>query len=167
MKLAWMTYHGQLTETIEVVASVSAAVDMLIWIVIGVVSIVSVIWINGFMKTLPRNERISVKALLIHAGAFGLFLVSVLIFTIAWTFYIFYPDSQTASTCAAIANLLFVVLGFISQCFICYVFWKLGEKIERTQLIKKRCSVQIEDDYLEIQEAPFDEDAAIQGMIWN
>lgn len=80
-----MFYHGNSTELIEILASASLAAVMIFLIVIGVVAIVSLILIRRFMQTLPRNQRISIKALLIHAGAFGLFLVSELMYTIVWT----------------------------------------------------------------------------------
>jgi hypothetical protein len=129
-------------------ASASDTVMQAFLIVIGVVAITSVILINRFMKTVPKNQRISIRALLVHAGAFGLFLVSILIYAVAWTFQEVYPGSPTAEKITATANLLCIALDLISQCFVCFIFWKLGEKIEQIQPITEKQPN--EDDYVEV-----------------
>jgi hypothetical protein len=129
-KDTWQDLHGKLTKSTEIMAAVAYGVEMITLIVIGVISIASVLLIRRFMQAQPRSQGMSIKALLIHAGAFGLFLVSVMIFTIAWIFENFYPDSQTVIMYTNVAQLVLFVFGFISQCCICYVFWQLGEKIE-------------------------------------
>jgi len=107
-------------------SSVAAAVSQLWLVLIGVLSILSVILINRFMQTLPLHKRIDVKALLIHAGAFGLYLVSVLIFLVFLVLGNMFPDAQIVFELGNIAYLLQWGLAFISEGCICYVFWQLG-----------------------------------------
>jgi len=81
----WMVIHGQLTSTTKILASATFVVAMLMLIVISVVETTSLILIHRFMKTVHQNQRISMKAFLIHAAAFAAFLVSALIFILART----------------------------------------------------------------------------------
>jgi hypothetical protein len=122
-KLDWFDFYGRDTKALVIWSSVAAAVSQLWLVLIGVLSILSVILINRFMQTLPLHKRIDVKALLIHAGAFGLYLVSVLIFLVFLVLGNIFPDAQIVFELGNIAYLLQWGLAFISEGCICYVFW--------------------------------------------
>lgn len=99
---------------------------------------------------------------MIHAGAFGLFLVSVLLILVATVFDNLYPDSQAANVDMNIALLIYFVLAFFSQCCICFVFWQLGEKIEPAKSVRNA-----DNSYPQIILASFDGDAELQARLWN
>jgi hypothetical protein len=123
-------------------------------IAIGLLLIISVIKIHRFMKKVPETQRISVKALLIHAGAFGLFLISDVMTCTAMVLFLLNTSSPQIKQILNLTNILYSVLSFISQCCIVHIFWQLAHKPS-------------EDVYVEVHEVSFDEDAKLQAMIWN
>ena len=95
-------------------------------LVIGVMLVTSVIKITRYLRTESNGQQINTKNQVMHAGAFGLFLVSVLIISIAYVFYTLEPDTET-KLWYNIAVLAFRVLGFISECCIYLVLWQISK----------------------------------------
>jgi hypothetical protein len=112
--------------------SVLAATTMLcfqVWVdAVGIMLIVCVLKIFLFMRKVPSHQRISVKALLVHAGAFGLFLVSNMVLTTFMTLYYFDPTNNKIIRDADISSIVNSICSLIASFCIFYIFWQLGEK---------------------------------------
>jgi hypothetical protein len=109
----------------------SEALVQITFVIIGSLLIWCVFQVNAFMKTLPEQQRVDVKVLVVHAGAFGLYMISALIYALFWAIYVI-DQTQTNLKHNNIATIVYSLLSFVSQCCICAIFWQLGEKIEKT-----------------------------------
>ena len=72
----------------------------------------------------------------IHAAAFGLFIVSVVLFTAFYlNYFVSFLTTQNGGTMLAnfeetIALGFMFVCSFISQCLLCVIFWNLATPVE-------------------------------------
>lgn len=56
----------------------------------------------------------NLSALYLHAAAFGLFLVSVILYSVGSTLYFFEPASQSAKSAFWISYISWIVMGTLS-----------------------------------------------------
>ena len=98
--------------------------------------------------------------MLIHASAFGIFAISVAVYTVFNAIYIFHITPKTMND-SEIACIAMNFLSFFAQLLLCVIFWQLGTAQP----------VVVPDDDEEIdgtvQVEEFDEEAELQRRIWN
>jgi hypothetical protein len=130
---------------------------------VGVFQILSGVYLNigvyrihSYFKDKQAEVRVNTKIMILHASAFGFYLLSDVILYSAYTVFIFYPNNITANNVYTIASIIWVCASFISQVCLCAIFWDLGSKPRQNE--PRMPSIRVED---------FDEEAEVQSRIWN
>ena len=103
------------TTRVEVLAvSMSASVQLL-YTAIGVIMIYCLAHITKAIASLPANQSLNIKTLLIHAGAFVFFMAGALSFAVFFTLYMFnYPTEAIATRNLMIVDCVYGILTFLS-----------------------------------------------------
>jgi len=96
--------------------------------------------------------------MLIHAGAFGLFMLGSLVGSVMFVIWLLDYTPQTNRD-LNIVDLVYAVFSFISQCCICQIFWHLGD----AEILTIRDS----ESYAEVVVQEFDEEAQLMTRIWR
>ena len=65
--------------------------------------------------------------MMIHAGAFGLYLLSDVVLYACYTLYVIKLDDRTWKI-YGYASIFFTSMSFLSQVLLCAIFWDLGKK---------------------------------------
>ena len=85
--------------------------------------------INQIRKHLTSNENsadVDVRILAVHATAFGLYMVSIIVNFIFLAYY--YLTGSTNSTASIYSDMFCVFSSFIAQVFLCGILWTLSHK---------------------------------------
>lgn len=137
----------------------SSACVQLLYVAIGVFMVCSLVTVTRATASLP-HEQLCLKGLLIHAGAFVLFMLGAMSFALFFILYMFnYPSAATSERNLYAADLFNNICLFVSQCCLCQVFWQLSVKHDDL-----RAS---ETSYSDVQTEDFDEEAEIMLEIWT
>jgi len=132
----------------------------------GVFLAKSVISINYFLRH-KNPDNIDTKGLIIHASAFGIYLVSSLILTFAFTLNIVYP-SESNYNLWFYASVLYNAASLISQICLILIFWDLGKKAApkkpRNRDLQQPFAEDPNDDP---QVEEWNEEDEVQARIWN
>jgi len=96
----------------------------------GAILIGSIYTIWKYLKnSRDEREQLNLKTLVLHSSAFGLFLISVVIFAFYYTLYVFSlnsPKYLKRMDHVFAANTFEIVCSFFSQCLLCVIFWLLS-----------------------------------------
>ena len=122
----------------------------------GACLIYAVFQINRYVKS-STDSNINKRALLLHASAFGLYLASVIVLD---SCYAYYQINQDALSVYLNSEIFWAVASFLSQGFLCAIFWDLGRKRHVEARLQN-------ESYPEIEVLDFDEHAELQARIWN
>lgn len=121
--------------------------------------------------------RVNTWVLLLHAGAFGLYLVSNVVVYSAWNLFIAKPNDKTWHI-YGIASIFYVCASFLSQVLLCLILWDLGKPMEK---VKEPVVVEEPTEPTEELAATderskstvslfvqtFDEEAEVQMRVWR
>lgn len=118
----------------------------------GVQLIRTVINIRRYLSTGSQSSALSWKTLILHAFAFGLFLVSVILLAVASAYYWAFPASARAFHHYMLASIMWVVSSFISQCLLCGIFLNLSRP---NPVVDKPFEIEVS------------EDSRVQARLWN
>jgi hypothetical protein len=95
-------------------------------IISGVQLIQSIQLIRRFFKDKKEGQYIDTDSLWRHSLAFGLYLFCCVANYSVYTVTIFAPDSQQLWDVYLGCKILFSVGQFVSEGFLCVIFWQLG-----------------------------------------
>lgn len=128
----------------------------------GVVLIWSVLSVRSFFKENEAAAVINPSQMMIHAGAFGIYLIGIIVFYGTWVLRTDMDRNQVPKI-AKLGESFFLIANFVSQLILVAIFWNLGRKVN---FIPDN-----ESEYLNtesaLNEQDFDEEAELQMRIWN
>lgn len=101
--------------------------------------------------------------LMLHSTAFGLYLVSDVVYYGLFTYHVFHWNSDKAWSMYFAGGICMYVLSFVSQVLLCLIYWDLGNENPLDQDIRDTQSSDRTKPDLEM----FDEYAEVQARIWN
>jgi hypothetical protein len=112
---------------------------------------------------MEEGDRINNKILVIHAAAFGLYLVAALFFYATNTAHSIWQHWVLADKLFNFALVSYLVFNCISQMLILWIFWDLGDTLDQEALepVDDTASESAPSIY------SFDEEAQLQARIWN
>ena len=93
----------------------------------------SIIKIRKYFKETDSEDEMDSKVLLIHAGAFWIYLVVVIIYTGAQTVYNIYPHKNITQQIYDISVLIYIWGSFFSLILLAVIFWEFGKKEEEPE----------------------------------
>jgi hypothetical protein len=76
------------------------------------------------------NDEINIEALLLHSAAFGLYLISIVVYGVFYVIYLTDVQNSAKEEQMLCANIAYFVCSFIAQCLLIAIFWQLGVKEE-------------------------------------
>ena len=98
-------------------------------IISGVQLIRGVNRIHQYFKDKQGQIRVNTNILLLHAGAFGLYLLSDVVVYSAYSLYVWVPTDFTWEI-YGYASIFYVSASFLSQVLLCAIFWDLGKPMD-------------------------------------
>ena len=108
------------------------------------------------------------ETLTLHATAFGLFLVGVIVnVSFLVHYFLNYNGNERAENEYLNANTFLQFCNFISECCLCAIFWQLSNNLDKPQTITEENTDDEESDIAPIYTEPYDEDAELQARVWN
>jgi hypothetical protein len=128
MRQIQMYWAGEDTNAIVWLAASAEAAVQFLYIIMGSLMIYCLICLSRALKKLPSSERMNIKALLVHSGAFFLFTIGAIAWSIMFYFYMFPGDRPYVERNMLIVDLAYDWLQFASECCICVVIWNLANK---------------------------------------
>jgi len=145
------------------------------WMVSGSFLIWSIYAIRRFLKQRAHmsHPNLNLKQLLLHSAAFGLFLVSVVVFeffNLAYSTIEHYHSMNNKPTKAAFFNIWMgleinlIYCSFFSQILLCSIFWYLSIRPDNND---GTITDTTQSTIVTITVQDFDEDAELQARIWN
>lgn len=99
--------------------------------------------------------------MLMHAGAFGFYVVSEIVYAVCFSVYTqatILQNGTPKDEWLNFGNCQFMLTNFFSELFLAYLFWDLGRK--------EHVNFELESEG-NLETADFDEDAELQARIWN
>jgi hypothetical protein len=145
--------HGERSTTVNVLLSTINSAVYALLIVSGLYLLTSLLRIHTFLKDNNATAEIDIKTMLIHGGAFGLFMVSTAVLLIASVAASFWPSNNTIIQLWLLSLDFYAITDFVSQLLLMVIFWRLGEKEEPVS----------DDDEPEVRMTGFDEEAQLQA----
>ena len=132
-------------------------------IVSGCILVWSVFKIRAFMlATQTKTYVLNVKSMCLHASSFGLYTLSLAVFTVFQARYLFDPSKEAAKA-SQLSQIAMFIFSFFSQCLLCVIFLQVNTKTETTETKEDEES----SSAVTIKVEDFDEDAELQARIWN
>lgn len=149
--------------------SVSVMLTYTAQILSGMILVWSLLKIRSFRISHPEaGQQFNMKTMFIHATAFGFFIVSVTVYTVIYL--IFFASMVTEKKAMQrmfemLGAAVFMLLcSFVSQCFLCAIFWRLSTPVNYEEEDLDETS---ESEYVDVEVQVFDEDAEVQRRIWK
>ena len=99
-------------------------------------------------------DKLNVHTLILHACAFGLYLISTTIVLCSFFIYVAFPFGDSSEEWFAICLSVWFFLSTVSQLLLCSIFWQLGSKQDLNETISS-------NGYSPIVVQEFDEEAQI------
>jgi hypothetical protein len=127
-------------------------------IISGVFLISSVFTIREFFKSKDASEVINTSNMILHAGAFGLYLLADVVYYIAMDLNVIWPENPQVVRFFDDACVFFIFANFMAQLLLVVIFWDLG---------RKELAVDDDDSAVNLVTGEFDEEAELQARIWN
>lgn len=118
----------------------------------GIQLIRTVINIRRYLSVGSQSGSLSLRTLILHALAFGLFLVSVVLLAVASGYYWSFPTAEKAFDDYMLASIFWAVSSFLSQCLLCGIFWNLSRP---NPVVDKPFEIEVT------------EDSRVQARLWN
>lgn len=107
----------------------SADLCDVVLMVSGVQLVKGVFAVRRFFRERNQQQRINTISMTIHAFAFGLYLLAVTISLFVFSLYVIFPLNETLENIYTVTSLLLVLTSFLSQLFLVFIFWELGNKL--------------------------------------
>ena len=127
----------------------------------GVILTKAVLVVRRFLIDNDHREMINLKQMLIHSGAFVMYLVAEVVYYGTWTMRID-RSAENLLIYAQFGTSLYLILNFASQVLLMVIFYDLGD--EEKVLFEDE---EIELDPFAMMLAEFDEEQDLQARIWN
>lgn len=145
------------------------------WTVSGSFLIWAIYAIRRFLKQRAQinHPNLNIKQLLLHSVAFGLFLVSVVVFeffNLAYSTIDHYQDMKNKPTKASFFNIWvgleinLIYCSLLSQILLCSIFWHLSNKPDNND---EPLTDTTQSSIVTVTVQDFDDDAELQARIWN
>jgi hypothetical protein len=99
----------------------------LLEVISGFSLVISVYKIRAFFKKHDAEDMIEGKIMLLHVSAFGIYLLSVLIF---YSISAFHFVGIVGSELYEISTLFYVIVSFVTAILFAIIFWDIGRKEE-------------------------------------
>ena len=169
------TYKGE-EGTFIFVASQIAFIGMAAcWTVSGCILIWGILAIRRFFKSRDQTSKvINIQTLVLHSSAFGLFLVSVILYEVVNMFCMVSDIIRheqfvllTHYVLLMIATPLLEVCAFFSQALLCVIFVQLSATQQPDQTGEEQDDQSSISSFKSIEVKSFDEEAEVQARIWN
>jgi Na+/melibiose symporter-like transporter len=109
-------------QTVEVVTYVLQVVS-------GVILVLGVLSTNRFFKESGAQDTLNINMLLLHAGAFGLYLITAVLICLGSAATIMFPFNQMVLVSYEWTLVAVNIGSFISQVCLCLIFWDLGREV--------------------------------------
>ena len=111
---AWYVEHGVVNDKLTWYLNFFSTVTLCTMIVSGFILIWSVANLRKFIQSLSENQRINIRALLIHSGVVGFFTLDVVFYTIFSVIYYYNPYLDNNWRNFLISSDVYSLLYFIS-----------------------------------------------------
>ena len=82
----------------------------------------ALIKMKQFIEKTSRDDQFDIKTMMIHASAYGLYLASILVFSISYVIYVFKRFGSKNDVEVYYASSIQLILSLVSQCLLCYIF---------------------------------------------
>lgn len=126
----------------------------------GVILTKAVFSIRRFLIDNDHSDMINLKQMLIHSGAFLLYIVAEIAYYGTWTMRV--NRNSTLLFYAQLGTTAYITFNFASQVLLIIIFWDLGDK---EKLLFE--DEEVELDPFAMMLAEFDEEQDLQARIWN
>lgn len=116
----------------------------LLQIISGVYLIRGIIKIRGFYKKHEMTSSINTVTMLLHAGAFGIYLIADIAYYGSNVIYGLNPSSKHAFNLYAGSSMFYVWANLVEQLLLCAIFWDLGTNEKPMIIIYEQNEAEIE-----------------------
>lgn len=144
-------------------AAVLPMIPGILEVISGVFLLKGVTEIRKFYREKKIEDRLNTKTVVLHAGAFGLYLFVTLIGYTCYAIYVAFNSQPWAEKLYEGVLIPWYFFGFIAELLLCIILWDLIKKNEDTviptEMLEKSA------DAIVVEE--FDQDAQVQARIWN
>lgn len=115
---------------------------------------------------------LNTRVLLVHAGAFGLYLLSEMVYYIAIILNVIFWQSRSGSFFESFYKfscLFMIYTNFLSQCLIIVIFWDLGKKKKQAPRPQPTEVEEVPrtESYQTVVVEEIDEEFEMQAQIWT
>lgn len=117
--------------------------------------------IRKYYQETQTMDKLNVRTLVLHACAFGLYLVATSVVLVSLIIYVAFPFGETSKDWFAICLSVWFFLSTVSQLLLCAIFWQLATKQDLNETIST-----VGGGFAPIVVQEFDEEAQIQARIW-
>lgn len=158
LNVALFTGSGQPALSITIAAIVFPTFSQLMQVISGIVLISSVVKIRRFYFEKNIEQQLNTGKLLLHASAFGLYLISIVIYYASWDLFLLSPTKKLEAV-TVFLFFVFYVVAAIAQVLLCAIFWELAMP-DPTRFDTESSSNPILTESL-------NESFEVQARIWN
>ena len=95
----------------------------------GIYLISSIFKIRRYLKSKDIPELVNTKQMLLHGGAFGVYLLMSMYYGATLTLVLIEKSKRTRDIYEE-ATVSYILANFVSQCLLIVIFWELGYKVE-------------------------------------
>lgn len=82
--------------------------------------------IKQYLVVNGGRQVINVVMLVVHLGAFGLYLLSIIIYLVFYTLHYIYFNNERVTNLFYYAGFFCGCSNFLAQACLCVIFWKFG-----------------------------------------
>ena len=159
LNIALFTGSGQPAPSIAIAAIVFPTFSQLMQVISGTVLISSVVKIRRFYFEKNIEQQLNTGKLLLHASAFGLYLISIVIYYASWDLFLLTLTDKKLEAVTVFLFFVFYVVAAIAQVLLCAIFWELAMP-DPTRFDTESSSNPILTESL-------NESFEVQARIWN
>ena len=91
----------------------------------GVLLVHGILKIRNYIRE-TKDKKINFSTLLVHSSAFRLYLLSLVEYFATTVLYDIDPNKKKARDRFIVGSMLYFGASFVSQVFLCVIFWHLG-----------------------------------------
>lgn len=150
-----------------VMITITSSLVGLVQMISGIILVQFVLKIRAFFKSRNEMDCINSRALLRHAIAFGLFLLTDIAYYVMWPIYTHFPRKPRVWSIYCIITLFWLGGSMISQLFLCTIYWQLGAKDEDTSCTRSQERTHSSFNYADVLVESTDTDWHTQARMWN
>ena len=111
---------------VSYLSTVTSVLTAVVEIISGWFLILAVFRIRKFYRDMDQIDSINLSTLYLNGAAFGLFLVSVVLYSVGTTFYFFKPNNEPAIIFLLATYVAWIVMGTVSEALMFVILWQLS-----------------------------------------